>query len=83
MSLRKPSSSSISDNRRMSINDVMLPPNLVKGLSVQVLKELQKQSDATFFEYFEGLNLEEVSNLRDLLKSFELSSMVTTIAYTK
>lgn len=69
MSLRKPSSSSISDNRRMSINDVMLPPNLVKGLSVQVLKELQRQSDATFFEYFEGLNLEEVSNLRDLLKS--------------
>ena len=69
MSSRTPSSSSISDNRRMSINDVMLPPNLVKGLSVQVLKELQRQSDATFFEYFEGLNLEEVSNLRDLLKS--------------
>lgn len=47
----------------ISINDVKLPPNLVKDHSVQVLKELIKQDEATFFEYFEGLNLEDVRQL--------------------
>lgn len=48
-------------NRRFSINDVELPPNLMKGVSTQMLKELNKQDEATFFEYFEGLSIEDVS----------------------
>ena len=45
----------------MSINDVKLPSEPLKGLSVEMLKELSKQDDATFFQFFEGLNLENVS----------------------
>ena len=42
-----------SSDRRFSINDIELPSNL---------KELNKQDDATFFQYFEGLQLEDVSS---------------------
>lgn len=48
-------------SRRYSINDIKLPTNLMKGLSIQVLKELSKQDEATFYQFFEGLNLEDVS----------------------
>lgn len=49
-------------NRRFSINDIELPPNLMKGLSLEVLAELNKQDAATFYQFFEGLNLEDVSS---------------------
>lgn len=32
----------------------------MKDHSLEVLKELNKQDEATFFEYFEGLKLKEV-----------------------
>ena len=48
-------------SRRFSINDVELPTSLMKGVSTQMLKELDKQDEATFYEYFEGLSIEEVS----------------------
>lgn len=48
-------------NRRYSINDIKIPPNLLKKLTAEVLKEISKQDEATFYEWFEGLNLEEVS----------------------
>ena len=56
MSLRRGS-------HRLSINDIDLPSNLMKGLSLPVLKELSKQDEATFYQFFEGLDLEEVSVL--------------------
>ena len=46
--------------RRSSINDIKLPPNLVKKLSIETLKDVSKQDEATFFQWFEGLELEEV-----------------------
>lgn len=49
-------------SRRRSINDIELPPNLLKKLSVEVLRDLNKQDDATFYQFFEGLDLDEVSN---------------------
>jgi len=52
--------SSRKSSNRMSINDVQLPPDLMKDMSIQTLKELGKLNEATFFEYFEGLNLDEV-----------------------
>lgn len=52
-----------SSPRRFSINDVVLPPNLMKGLSMATLKDLNKQDEATFYQYFEGLNLEDVSTI--------------------
>lgn len=48
--------------RRFSINDIQLPPDLMKGLSLEVLRELDKQDDATFYQFFEGLKLEDVSS---------------------
>ena len=50
-------------DRRMSINDVNLPSDLVKKQSIAALKELLQQDEATFFEYFEGLNLADVREL--------------------
>ena len=50
------------NRRRFSLNDVELPPNLVKGLSLPVLRDLSKQDEATFYQFFEGLDLEEVSD---------------------
>lgn len=49
-------------DRRYSINDIKLPPTVVKGLSVQTLKEISKQDEATFYQWFEGLDLEEVGH---------------------
>lgn len=46
--------------KRRSINDIQLPSALVKGLSLPVLKELSKQDEATFYQFFEGLDLEDV-----------------------
>lgn len=54
-----------SSPRRFSINDVVLPSNLMKGLSMATLKDLNKQDDATFYQYFEGLNLEDVKRVRE------------------
>ncbi len=52
----------MSANKRYSINDIKLPPNLVKTFSPAMLKELSKQDDATFYEFFEGLKLDEVGH---------------------
>ena len=54
--------STVRMSRRFSINDIELPPDLMKGLSMEVLKELNKQDDATFFQFFEGLKLDDVSS---------------------
>ena len=58
---RMSSSQSYRSDRRRSINDIDLPPNVVKGLSIEMLKELSAQDEATFYQFFEGLQLEEVS----------------------
>lgn len=63
--LQQPRFNMSSSNRRFSINDIQLPTNLMKGLSIQVLKELNRQDEATFHEYFEGLGLEDVSKVVD------------------
>lgn len=54
-----------SSNKRFSINDISLPNSLMKGLSIEVLKDLNKQDEATFYQYFEGLKLEEVKRVRE------------------
>lgn len=48
-------------DRRRSINDIQLPPDMIKGYSLDGLKELSKQDDGSFYEFFQGLDLEEVS----------------------
>jgi hypothetical protein len=59
-------------SRRFSINDVELPANLMKDLSTQVLKELNKQDEATFYEFFEGLSIEDVSKALSPLPPFHV-----------
>lgn len=43
-----------------TINDIHLPPDMFKDMSVEFLKTLDCQDEATFFEFFEQLNLEDV-----------------------
>ena len=45
----------------VSINDVRLPPDMVKDYTVEALKELSNQDEGSFYEFFQGLNLEDVS----------------------
>lgn len=56
--------------RRHSINDVRLPPDLIKGYTLEALKELNNQDEGSFFEFFQGLDLEEVSRLSSVLIKF-------------
>ena len=60
-------------DRRLSINDVRLPPDLIKGYTPEALKELNNQDDGSFFEFFQGLDLEDVSGLSSAL-SFDFFS---------
>lgn len=53
----------MSINRHLSINDVRLPPDLIKGYTLESLKELNNQDEGSFFEFFQGLDLEDVSRL--------------------
>lgn len=46
----------------MSINDIRLPPDVIKGYSVEGLKELSNQDEGSFYEFFQGLDLEDVSS---------------------
>lgn len=49
-------------DRRVSINDIRLPPDVIKGYSVEGLKELSNQDEGSFYEFFQGLDLEDVSS---------------------
>ena len=49
--------------KRLSINEIVLPPDYVKKLSGETLKTLSSQDEATFYEFFQGLELEDVSEL--------------------
>ena len=49
-------------DRRVSINDIHLPPDVIKGQSIEVLRELSNQDEGSFYEFFQGLKLEDVSN---------------------
>lgn len=48
--------------KRLSINDINLDSRIVKDLSLDTLKILSNQDDGTFYEFFQGLSLEEVSS---------------------
>ena len=48
-------------DRRLSINDVNLPPDVIKGYTLEGLKELSNQDEGSFYEFFQGLDLEDVS----------------------
>ena len=50
-------------DRRASINDIKLPPDAVKGLSLDVLKAINEQDDASFYEFLQGMDLGDVSSL--------------------
>ncbi len=48
-------------NRRLSLNDVKVPSSALRDLSVERLKAIQDE-ESSFYEFFEGLNLEDVSS---------------------
>lgn len=49
-------------NRRMSLNEIRLPPNLVKGLPMNKLESLiDRDHDESFLEFFANLDLDNVS----------------------
>lgn len=48
-------------DRRLSINDINLPPDVIKGYTLEGLKELSNQDEGSFYEFFQGLDLEDVS----------------------
>lgn len=43
-----------------SINEVRIPPNLIKDMSVEMLRALDGQNEGTFFEFFQELQLDDV-----------------------
>ena len=43
-----------------SINDIHLPPDVIRGYDMNGLRELSNQDDVAFYEFFQGLDLEEV-----------------------
>ena len=45
-----------------SINDISLPPDIIKGYNMDGLRELSNQDDVAFYEFFQGLDLEDVSS---------------------
>ena len=49
--------------RRTSLNEIKLPPSVVKGLSVDKLKTLSEE-ESSFYEYFETLDLNDVNTFR-------------------
>ena len=53
-----------SSGRRLSnsINDIHIPSDIIKGYTIEGLKELSNQDDGSFFEFFQGLDLQDVSN---------------------
>ena len=48
------------DKRTSSISNIKLPPGLLRSLTLGKLKEIDKQDEATFYQFFEDLNLEDV-----------------------
>ena len=44
------------------LNDIKLPQGTLKELSLETLKEVNAQDEATFYEFFQGMNLPDVRN---------------------
>ena len=44
------------------LNDITLPPRLVKELDLKTLKSITDQDEVTFYEFFQGLDLPDVRN---------------------
>ena len=42
------------------LNDITIPPGLVKELDLNTLKSINDQDEVTFYEFFQGLNLPDV-----------------------
>lgn len=73
-------------DRRLSINDIRLPPDLIKDYTVDALKELNNQDEGIFFEFFQGLDLEDVSILslkfRPWVKSITSGCLVCALLFS-
>ena len=46
----------------VKLNDITLPPRLVKELDLKTLKSITDQDEVTFYEFFQGLDLPDVRN---------------------
>lgn len=42
------------------LNDITIPPRLVKELDLNTLKSINDQDEVTFYEFFQGLDLPDV-----------------------
>ena len=42
------------------LNDIAIPPGLLKGMDLNTLKSINDQNEVTFYEFFQGLNLPNV-----------------------
>lgn len=47
---------------KVRLSDIRLPPRLIKDLDLETLRSINSQDDATFFEFFQGLDLPDVSS---------------------
>jgi len=45
---------------KVRLGDVRLPPRFMKDLDLETLRSINSQDDATFFEFFQGLDLPDV-----------------------
>ena len=45
----------------VKLGDIRLPPRLIKDLDLETLRSINGQDEATFFEFFQGLDLPDVS----------------------
>ena len=54
------------------LNDITLPQDMLKELSLETLKEINAQDEATFYEFFQGMNLPVVRNSHSSVSSLKL-----------
>ena len=45
-----------------SLNDIRVPSNAVKGLPLERLQTLNEADSSSFYDYFDSLSLEDVSD---------------------
>lgn len=62
---------------KIRLSDIRLPPRLIKDLDLETLKSINSQDDATFFEFFQGLDLPDVSSKQSPFpRDFIISLMI-------
>lgn len=61
---------------KVRLSDIRLPPRLIKDLDLETLRSINSQDDATFFEFFQGLDLPDVSSKPS---SFPRDRIITVI----